>query len=174
MGPPTGDPWGPAAVLSERVYGLPMITVGVDLAAEAARTAVAALRWGAGRAAALDGVSYYWSSQDPYRNPASFATLTRFAKDVRATRNPDGTAKTWLSPFTPGYNAALLYKTPTCVPRDDGKTMQVLFAGNRASGPDGWTFISWNEISEGSYVVPLQRYGTKYVDDLATLLRQGR
>ncbi len=130
--------------------------------------------WGAGRAAALDGVSYYWSSQDPYRNPASFATLTRFAKDVRATRNPDGTAKTWLSPFTPGYNAALLYKTPTCVPRDDGKTMQVLFAGNRASGPDGWTFISWNEISEGSYVVPLQRYGTKYVDDLAMLLRQGR
>ncbi len=126
--------------------------------------------WGAGRAAALDGVSYYWSSQDPYKNPTSFATLTRFAKDVRASRNPDGSAKAWLAPFTPGYNAALLYKTPTCVPRDDGKTMRVLYDGNSASSPDGWTLISWNEISEGSYVVPLERYGTRYVDVLAALL----
>ena len=28
--------------------------------------------WTASRAAVLDGASYYWSSQDPWGNPASF------------------------------------------------------------------------------------------------------
>lgn len=130
--------------------------------------------WDKARAQYLDGTSYYWSSQNPIANSTSFATLQQFAATVRATRNPDGRAKTWLAPFTPGYNAMLLYKTPTCVPRDGGQTMRTLFSGNAKSQPDGWTLISWNEITEGTYIVPLLRYGTKYVDLLTSILRGRR
>jgi hypothetical protein len=130
--------------------------------------------WDKARAEYLDGTSYYWSSQNPIANSSSFATLRRFAASVRATLNPDGRHKTWLAPFTPGYNAMLLYHTPTCVPRDGGKTMRALFTGNAASQPDGWTLISWNEITEGTYVVPLLRYGTKYLELLTSILRAGR
>ena len=130
--------------------------------------------WDAARATYLDGTSYYWSSQDPLKNPNSFATLQKFATTVRSVRNPDGRPKTWLAPFTPGYNAMLLYHTSTCVARDDGRTMRALFAGNAASRPDGWTLISWNEITEGTYIVPLLRYGSKYVDVLSSILHARR
>jgi hypothetical protein len=126
--------------------------------------------WDHAREMYLDGTSYYWSSQDPQKNSRSFATLKKFAATVRSVRNPDGRPKTWLAPFTPGYNAMLLYRTSTCVPRDDGQTMRALFAGNAASQPDGWTFISWNEITEGTYVVPLLRYGSKYLDVLSSIV----
>ena len=130
--------------------------------------------WDAVRAANLDGTSYYWSSQDPYKNAGSSTQLKNFAATVRATTNPDGSAKTWLAPFTPGYNATLLYNTPTCVARNNGQTMHTLYSGNLASNPDGWTFISWNEISEGSYIVPLTRYGTTYTDTLKTIISTGQ
>jgi hypothetical protein len=127
--------------------------------------------WNETRAKSLDGTSYYWSSENPNTNKSAFAKLTAFANVVRQTRNPDGRAKTWLAPFTPGYNAMLLYHTSTCVARDNGLTMTKLYAGNSASKPDGWTLISWNEISEGSYVVPLSRYGNRYLDVLTALLK---
>ena len=130
--------------------------------------------WNKARAETLDGTSYYWSSQNPQRNQSSFTKLKAFAAAVRSTRNPDGRAKTWLAPFTPGYNATLLYHTPTCVPRNNGQTMHALFTGNSASAPDGWTFISWNEISEGTYVVPLTRYGTSYIQALTTIIHGNR
>lgn len=57
-----------------------------------------------------------------------------------------------LASLTPGYNATLLYHRPTCVPRNKGQTMHELLTGNSVSEPDGWTFISWNEITEGTYV----------------------
>jgi hypothetical protein len=126
--------------------------------------------WNSARAAQLDGASYYWSSQDPWGNPASFGQLRKLADAVHSGTNPDGRRKTWLAPFTPGYNAQLLYGTSTCVPRRDGQTMHALFNGNKATNPDGWTFISWNEISEGSYIVPLTRYGQKYTTELKTLI----
>ena len=100
--------------------------------------------------------------------------MAKFADAVRQSPNPDGRQKTWLAPFTPGYNASLLYDSPTCVPRDNGETMRTLFAGNASSKPDGWTLISWNEISEGSYVVPLTRYGTGYTDILKVLALSNR
>jgi hypothetical protein len=126
--------------------------------------------WTASRAAALDGASYYWSSQDPWGNPASFGQIRSLADAVHRGTNPDGRPKTWLAPFTPGYNAQLLYGTSTCVPRQNGQTMHALFQGNKASNPDGWTFISWNEISEGSYIVPLTRYGQQYTDALKSVI----
>jgi hypothetical protein len=126
--------------------------------------------WNPARAAPLDGATYYWSSQDPYSNAASFGQLRQFGAAIHALTNPDGRPKTWLAPFTPGYNATLLYKTTTCVPRNGGATMRALYNGNRASNPDGWTLISWNEISEGSYIVPLTRYGPLFTDTLKAII----
>jgi hypothetical protein len=130
--------------------------------------------WDATRAADLSGTTYYWSSQNPYTNAASFSQLQDFAATIRSTKNSDGSDKLWLAPFAPGYNAMLLYGTTTCVPRNNGQTMHALFDGNLASNPDGWAFISWNEISEGTYIVPLSRYGDKYVKYLTNVIDNNR
>jgi hypothetical protein len=123
------------------------------------------------RGAYMYGVSYYWSTQDPYGNPESFEQLEDFARAVRATpRNTDGSRKVWWAPFTPGYDSVLLGGT-TCIPRDGGETMRRLFEGNGATHPDGWTLISWNEYAEGTYVDPMQRYGDRYLHVLAQVLR---
>ena len=127
--------------------------------------------WGDGRAAYFDGDHYYWSSQDPYGNPQSFAQLRALAAKVRGSgTNPDGSRKLWFAPLAPGYNSQLLGSN-TCVPRNDGRTMQLLFNGNAGSSPDGWTLISWNEIAESTYVEPLQRYGGRYLQVLSALIR---
>ena len=122
--------------------------------------------WPDGRAALLDGNAYYWSSQDPYRNPASFTQLRTLATMVRSSgTNPDGSAKLWVAPFTPGYNTVLLGGS-TCIPRNNGDTMRRLFQGNSKTNPDGWALISWNEVAEGTYVQPLRRNGNR---DLAVI-----
>jgi hypothetical protein len=114
------------------------------------------------RGADMYGVSYYWSTQDPYTNPASFGQLQQFARVVRVTPpNLDGSRKVWWAPFTPGYDGILLGDT-TCIPRRGGETMRRLFNGNGATTPDGWTLISWNEYAEGTYVDPMQRYGDRF------------
>jgi hypothetical protein len=48
--------------------------------------------------------------------------------------------------------------------------MRKLYDGNQASNPDGWTFISWNEISEGTYIVPLTRFGDYYLKQIASII----
>lgn len=117
----------------------------------------------------FDGSTYYWSTQDPYGNPASFDQIRQMAAKVRSTRNPDGSNKVWIAPFTPGYNDKLLNSPGTCIPRGNGQTMNDLFNGNATSNPEAWTFISWNEIAEGSYILPMTRYGRQYIDLMATL-----
>jgi hypothetical protein len=134
--------------------------------------------WGAdGRAADLDGDTYYWSTQDPYANPNSFSQLQDLAAAVRSSGpNPDGSAKLWFAPFTPGYDS-ILNGGSTCVKRDNGAdrgaTMRALFDGNAPTNPDGWAFISWNEITEGTYVEPLQRWGSFYLDALGSIISGG-
>jgi hypothetical protein len=126
--------------------------------------------WTAQRAASLDASTYYWSSQDPYNNPASFGQIKQLAGMVRASGpNPDGSAKRWFAPFAPGFNTKLLGGS-SCVPRKGLQTLQTLYNGNAASNPDGWVLISWNEIAENTYVMPLRRYGRTYVDGLHALL----
>jgi hypothetical protein len=123
------------------------------------------------RGASMYGVSYYWSTQDPYTNPESFGQLQAFASAVRATSpNPDGSPKVWWAPFTPGYDSVLLGGS-TCIPRRGGETMRTLYDGNAATDPDGWTFISWNEIAEGTYIDPMQRYGDRYLEVLRRIVR---
>ena len=122
--------------------------------------------WSVSRAAYLDGDAYYWSSQDPYRNPQSFSQLATLAAAVRKSgSNPDGSRKAWIAPLTPGYDKQLAGGT-NCVPRRGGQTMKTLFAGNAKTAPDAWGLISWNEVVEGTYIEPLQRYGQQ---DLTTV-----
>jgi glycosyl hydrolase family 71 len=125
--------------------------------------------WADGRSAYLDGDSYYWSSQNPYTNPRSFTTLKNLAAQVRGSgSNPDGSRKLWLAPVAPGYDSRLIGGS-TCVPRNGVQTLDTLYKGNAQSSPDGWTLISWNEIAEGSYVLPMQRWGSLYLDELHRL-----
>jgi hypothetical protein len=127
--------------------------------------------WSSARAPYLDGDAYYWSSQNPYRNPQSFSQLATLASNVRASGlNLDRSRKVWVAPFTPGYNKQIAGGS-SCVPRNGGQTLKSLFNGNGATHPDAFGLISWNEITEGSYVDPMTRYGAK---DLAALSSQLR
>jgi hypothetical protein len=129
--------------------------------------------WSASRAAYLDGDAYYWSSQDPYRNPQSFSQLATLATAVRGTgANPDGSRKVWVAPLAPGYDKQLAGGT-NCVPRNGGRTMQVLYAGNARTNPDAWGLISWNEVVEGTYIEPLQRYGQQSLATVHALVTGG-
>jgi hypothetical protein len=129
--------------------------------------------WSTSRAAYLDGNAYYWSSQNPYSNPQSFSQLASLANSVRASgTNPDGTAKVWVAPFAPGYDKQLAGGS-SCVPRRGGGTLKTLFTGNAATKPDAFGLISWNEITEGSYIDPMTRYGTQGLDVLRTLIAGG-
>ena len=101
----------------------------------------------------FDADSPYWSSQDPWTNSPSFQQLDGLA----ATLHAEG--KKYFAPLAPGFDRQL-DGSATCVPRDDGATLQALFDGNASADPEGWLLISWNEITEGTYVTPeLQRYG---------------
>jgi hypothetical protein len=122
--------------------------------------------WSADRGGYLDGNAYYWSSQDPYHNPQSFQQISSLAAAVRGSGpNPDGSAKTWIAPLAPGYDKQLAGGS-NCVPRDGGQTLQRLYQGNLASNPDDFGLISWNEITEGTYIAPMTRYGQQ---DLAVV-----
>lgn len=120
----------------------------------------------ADRLALFDGMSYYWSSQNPYTNPGSFAQVKSIADRVHAAGKP------WFAPVAPGYNSQLL-RGGSCVPRNDGETLRRLWAGNRASDPNGWAVISWNEIAENTHVLPLTKWGTRYLDVLGDLIAAG-
>jgi hypothetical protein len=122
--------------------------------------------WSGSRAPYLDGDAYYWSSQDPWANPQSFGQLANLANAVRASvKNLDGSRKVWVAPFAPGFDKQLAGGS-ACVPRNGGKTIRALFSGNATTHPDDFGLISWNEITEGSYVDPMTRYGSQ---DLAAL-----
>ncbi|MGH9078486.1 MAG: hypothetical protein ACRDYE_00115 [Acidimicrobiales bacterium] len=125
--------------------------------------------WDSAKAADFDADQYYWSSQNPLTNQGSFRDIDRLAAEVRSTRNPDGSAKQFFSPLAPGYNK-VLGGGSGCVPRNGGQTMKDIFAGNSSANPDGWTVISWNEIDEGTYVVPLERYGQQSLITLSSII----
>jgi len=128
--------------------------------------------WNRAKAADFDADQYYWSSQNPTKNPGSFALVEKLAAEVRSTKNPDGSAKKFFSPLAPGYNKVIGGGT-SCVPRLAGRTMNELYAGNGKASPDGWMVISWNEIDEGTYLVPMTRYGTQDLQTLRSLLVPG-
>ena len=127
--------------------------------------------WNSDKAADFDADQYYWSSQNPMTNKSSFTDIAELAAEVRSSRNPDGSAKQFFAPLAPGYNK-VLGGGSGCVPRQDGQTMRDIYAGNSATDPNGWMVISWNEIDEGTYIVPLERYGLQSVATLSSIISQ--
>jgi hypothetical protein len=127
--------------------------------------------WSTARAPYLDGNAYYWSSQNPYNNPRSFEQLQSLAGAVKASGSA-GSPKAFVAPLAPGYNKELL--GGSCVPRNGGATLRRLFAGNSRTRPDAWALISWNEITEGTYVDPMRLYGRADLDLLRSLIMNGR
>ena len=127
--------------------------------------------WSTARAQYLDGDAYYWSSQNPWRNPQSFGQLGALAAAVRSSgSNPDGSGKLWIAPAAPGFDAQLLGRT-SCVPRRGGNTLRKLIEGNAATSPNAWAIISWNEIAEGTYIDPMTRYGEQDLSVLSSMIR---
>ncbi|HEY7917108.1 MAG TPA: hypothetical protein VIC86_09035 [Acidimicrobiales bacterium] len=113
-------------------------------------------QWNPTVASYFDADSPYWSSQNPWTNSQSFQQLAGLA----ATLHAEG--KKYFAPLSPGFDRQL-DGSGGCVPRDNGATLQALYNGNAAGDPQGWLLISWNEITEGTYVTPqLQRYGSAY------------
>ncbi|MGH8860299.1 MAG: hypothetical protein ACRDVG_03520, partial [Jatrophihabitantaceae bacterium] len=84
----------------------------------------------------------------------------------------NGSVKTWVAPVIPGYDKQLAGGS-SCVPRRNGRTLRTVFDGNLRTRPSDWALISWNEITEGSYVLPLQRYGTRSLDVLRSIVTTG-
>jgi hypothetical protein len=125
--------------------------------------------WNSAKAADFDADQYYWSSQNPIDNPRSFALIAKLAAEVRSSRNPDGRAKKFFAPLAPGYDK-VLGGGSGCVPRDNGETMRALYMGNSRVDPDGWMVISWNEIDEGTYIMPLERYGDQTLTTLHSII----
>lgn len=124
--------------------------------------------WTSERAQYFDGATQYWSTQNPYSNPQSFGQVAAFAAKVRA----DG--KRWFAPLAGGYNDELqdagVGDPANCVPRNNGETLRRVYDGNRASNPDAWFVISWNEWVEHSYIEPSKRYGSLYLNELARII----
>ena len=111
----------------------------------------------------LDGTSYYWSSE----SPSSYArdALVSLGNQVHAA------GKLWFSPFTAGFGNQV--RGGTCVPRNGVATMDGNWAVNRASRPDGWMGISWNEFVENTYLEPSLAYGATYLNELRRLIAAG-
>ena len=53
---------------------------------------------------------------------------------------------------------------------DGSSTLANLYNGNSAAHPDGWTLISWNEVAEASFVMPLQQWGWRELTTLSHLI----
>jgi hypothetical protein len=115
------------------------------------------------RIAMFDAITYYWSTQDPYGNPQSFAQIKEMGDKVHAA------GKRWYAPLNPGYNSQLL-DGGTCIPRRNGDTLRSVWNGNLASKPDGWGMISWNEIAENTHIKPMQKWGSTYLNVLSSLI----
>jgi hypothetical protein len=120
--------------------------------------------WRRGVAPYLDGTHWYWSSQDPYRNPQSFEQVDELADELHRQ------GKLWLAPLAGGFNISNFGLGDVCVPRNDGETLRRNYAGNLPSEPDIWIVISWNEFLENTYLQPTQRHGTRYTEVLRELL----
>src|SRR5205823_3874153 len=97
-------------------------------------------------------------------NTNAFTNVTRLAATLKAQQ------KLWFSPLNGGYNKSNFNIGGTCTPRRDGETLNTVYQGNKASHPDGWMFISWNEFYENTYIEPSLRYGRSNLDALKAII----
>lgn len=151
-------------LLGSRQY--PLATVQAASAAERNRLYLIGdeTAWSWPRDAAyLDASSWYWSSQDPWKNPQSGSQVASLAAQLHAA------GKRFFAPFTAGFNTQLIGGT-SCIPRRGVQTLDAVWSLNAPSRPDGWFGISWNEIVENTYMEPSVAYGTMYLDEIRRLI----
>ncbi len=120
--------------------------------------------WGRGVSDYFDGDGWYWSDENPYTNPGAFSQIRQLAGKLRSEQ------KLWFAPLNGGYNKSNFGIGGACIARNQGETMRQVYAGNKASTPDGWMYISWNEYYENTYVEPSIRYGQFYLDQLKAII----
>ena len=113
----------------------------------------------------LDATSYYWSSENPWTNSSAQSSVDALGAEVHAA------GKRWFPPVIAGYDKQLV--GGQCVPRDGIATLDKDWAVNKTSNPDGWFAISWNEFVENTYIEPSANYGSKYLNELGRLARNG-
>ncbi len=123
--------------------------------------------WNRGVRDVFDGDGWYWSEEDPYSNARAFTVLAALAGRLHAEH------KLWFSPLSGGYDKSSFGIGGKCVPRRGGKTLRLIYAGNKRSHPDGWMLISWNEYYENTYAEPSLRYGSQTLDVLRQLRSTG-
>jgi hypothetical protein len=123
--------------------------------------------WNRGVSDVFDGDGWYWSEEDPYSNARAFTVLSALAGRLHAEH------KLWFSPLSGGYNKSSFGIGGKCVPRRGGRTLRLIYAGNKRSNPDGWMLISWNEYYENTYAEPSLRYGSQTLDVLRQLRATG-
>ncbi len=109
------------------------------------------------------GASWYWSSQNPFSNPQSGSQVQSLAAQAH------GAHKLFFAPFSPGFNAQLNGGS-ACTPRRGTDALASIWALNKASQPDAWFGISWNEYVENTYLQPSRTYGTAELDRLRQLI----
>lgn len=117
----------------------------------------------AGEQRYFDGASWYWSSQNPYKNPHSASQVKALGDQVHAAR------KRWFAPFAPGFNDTLAGH-PGCTPRNGIATLTRIWSMNAQSHPDAWFGISWNELVENTYLEPTRALGSRALDTLRLLI----
>jgi hypothetical protein len=113
----------------------------------------------------LDGSSYYWSTENPYKNSSAASSIRSLGVEIH------GQHKTWFAPFIAGYNKQLL--GGSCVARMGTKTLRTIWGLNATSKPEGWFGISWNEFVENTYLEPSRADGRSYLDALKQLIAGG-
>jgi hypothetical protein len=114
----------------------------------------------------LHASSYYWSSQDPWRNSGARSQIASLGAQIHADGKP------WFAPVIAGFNMQLV-GGQSCVPRRGLETLHEVWAMNNASNPDAWFAISWNEFVENTYFQPSANHGSRYLDALGRLAANG-
>ncbi len=120
--------------------------------------------WNRGVSSYFDGDGWYFSSQNPYTNAFSFTELKTLSNLLKSQ------GKLWFSPLSAGYNKSNFNLKGGCVPRKGGQTLLLNYNGNKASNPDGWMYISWNEFLENTYIEPSVLYGNSYLQTLQAII----
>lgn len=120
--------------------------------------------WNRGVGTYFDGDGWYWSDENPYANRSAFKSIASLADTLRSQQ------KLWFSPLSGGYNKSNFDVGGSCIPRRSGETLKLVYQGNKASNPDGWMYISWNEFFENTYIEPSVRHGRYYLDVLKSII----
>ena len=130
--------------------------------------------WDASRASNLDGADVLLVEPEPVQQCGVLQAVAELRRDRQGHDEPRRRSQDLARAIHTGVQRHAAVPHQGLRPATTARPLRAVFAGNKVSNPDGWTLISWNEISEGSYIVPLTRYGSTYVDQLRTIVQTNK